>query len=92
MSARTGEAGEHDGGGGDVKCPLLTITASIQDANERLGPVPPEEAGKGSDCREGDCAWWDSRSEHCAVHVLAWAMTESIEAQARRVDRYEESH
>ena len=43
-------------------------------------------------CIEGDCAWWDSRSEHCAVHVLAWAMTETVEAQARRVDSYEDAH
>jgi len=75
-----------------VKCPLRTIAASIDDTNERLCPTSPEEAGKGDDCIEGDCAWWDSRSEHCAVHVLAWAMTETVEAQARRVDSYEDAH
>ena len=43
-------------------------------------------------CIEGECAWWDSRSEHCAVHVLAWAMTETVEAQARRAALHEERH
>jgi len=68
-----------------VKCPLLMLgMVAINDAES-------VECGY-TECRERRCAWWDSRSEHCAVHVLAWAMTESIEAQARRVDRYEESH
>ena len=66
-------------------CPLLAMRTGVPHRSVDL-PDPTTY------CQEGECAWWDSQSEHCAVHVLAWAMTETVEAQARRVDSYEDAH
>ena len=80
-------------------CPLLAcgVLATPDQGKLSMLDLAGEEreeraADRASACLSDACAWWDSRSEHCAVHVLAWAMTETVEAQARRVDRYEESH
>ena len=68
-----------------MKCPLFKAAEIAHPDDTAFHPYA-------DDCIQSECAWWDSRSEHCAVHVLAWAMTETVEAQARKVDHYEDAH
>lgn len=63
-----------------MKCPL--VSAGIIAGSEDLIEHPYE-------CLKGDCAWWDTRTEQCAITTITMCLTDlyRIEEAINRVTK-----